>query len=130
MKPLVIAVMVLGIVRIGHAQSALEPQYLEATSHAMDRMMADMNVAPAGDVDADFVAMMVPHHRGAIEMAQAELKYGRNETLRRISQGIVVEQLQEIEAMRLALGTTQKASAASVEHSMQMMPRPDGHHEP
>jgi len=48
--------------------------------------------------------MMVPHHRGAIEMAQAELRYGRNEPLRRMAQEIIVTQLQEITAMQLAVG--------------------------
>jgi hypothetical protein len=48
--------------------------------------------------------MMVPHHQGAIEMAQAELRYGRNEPLRRMAQEIIVTQLQEITAMRLSLG--------------------------
>jgi uncharacterized protein (DUF305 family) len=33
---------------------------------------------------------MVPHHQGAIDMAQAELRYGHNEQLRRIAQGIIV----------------------------------------
>jgi hypothetical protein len=47
---------------------------------------------------------MIPHHQGAIEMAQAELRYGKNERLRRIAQGIIIEQQQEIAAMRLALG--------------------------
>jgi hypothetical protein len=48
--------------------------------------------------------MMVAHHQGAIEMAQAELRYGRNEQLRRIAQEIIVTQLQEITAMRLSVG--------------------------
>ena len=63
-----------------------------------------MNVTPSGDADADFVAMMVPHHEGAIEMARAELRYGRNEQLRRMAQEIIVTQQQEIAAMRLAIG--------------------------
>jgi uncharacterized protein (DUF305 family) len=70
----------------------------------MTKMMIDMGIRPSGDVDADFVAMMVPHHQGAIEMAQAELHYGRNEPLRRMAQEIIVTQLQEISAMRLSLG--------------------------
>ena len=74
---------------------------------AMERMMAGMGAEPSGDVDRDFAAQMIPHHQGAIEMAQAELRYGRNELLRRIAQGIVVEQQQEIAAMRLALGETE-----------------------
>ena len=36
----------------------------------MKKMMGDMAVRPTGDVDADFVAMMVPHHQGAIDMAR------------------------------------------------------------
>ena len=60
----------------------------------MNKMMADMTIKPTGDVDRDFVAMMVPHHQGAIDMAQAVLRYGRNEQLRRLAQEIVVTQQQ------------------------------------
>ena len=49
--------------------------------------------------------MMIPHHQGAIDMARAELRYGHNEQLRRIAQEIIVDQQQEIAAMRLALGS-------------------------
>jgi uncharacterized protein (DUF305 family) len=81
-----------------------EAPFLAENNAAMDKMMADMAIKPSGDVDRDFVAMMVPHHRGAIDMAQAELQHGRNQKLLRIAQEIVVEQLQEIAAMRLAIG--------------------------
>ncbi|WP_186188390.1 DUF305 domain-containing protein [Burkholderia gladioli] len=81
-----------------------ERAFLAENNTAMSRMMDDMSIKPSGDVDRDFVAMMVPHHQGAIDMAQAELRYGHNEQLRRIAQEIVVEQQQEIVAMRLALG--------------------------
>jgi uncharacterized protein (DUF305 family) len=70
----------------------------------MTKMMIDMGITPTGNVDGDFVSIMVPHHQGAIEMAQAELRYGRNEQLRRLAQEIIVTQQQEIAAMRLALG--------------------------
>jgi len=86
----------------------------------MTTMMDDMSVKPSGDVDRDFVAMMVPHHQGAIDMAEAELRYGHNEQLRRIAQEIVVEQQQEIVAMRLALGQPLPPSA----------PAPDQQHAP
>jgi uncharacterized protein (DUF305 family) len=75
---------------------------------AMSKMMAAMAVTPSGDVDKDFVATMVPHHQGAIEMAQAELRYGHNEQLRRIAQEIIVDQTQEIAVMRLAVGEPRK----------------------
>jgi hypothetical protein len=83
---------------------ATEAPYLAENVSAMTKMMIDMGIRPSGDVDTDFVAMMVPHHQGAIEMAQAELRYGRNELLRRMAQEIIVTQLQEITAMQLSLG--------------------------
>jgi hypothetical protein len=83
---------------------AAEAPYLAENVSAMTKMMVDMGIRPSGDVDTDFAAMMVPHHQGAIEMAQSELRYGRNEPLRRMAQEIIVTQLQEITAMRLALG--------------------------
>ncbi len=81
-----------------------EAPFLAENDAAMKKMMADMEIRPSGDVDRDFVAMMVPHHQGAIDMAQAELRHGHNEQLRRIAQEIIVDQSQEIAAMRLALG--------------------------
>jgi uncharacterized protein (DUF305 family) len=80
-----------------------EASFLAENDAAMAKMMTDMTITPTGDVDRDFVAMMAPHHQAAIEMAQAELRYGRNELLRRIAQQIIVDQQQEIIAMRLAL---------------------------
>jgi len=91
--------------------SAEEAPFLAENDKAMTKMMDDMSIKPTGDVDRDFVAMMVPHHQGAIDMAQAELRYGHNEQLRRIAQEIVVEQQQEIVAMRLALGQPLPARA-------------------
>lgn len=97
----------------GSAPSAgvSEEPFLAENAAAMDRMMADMHVKPTGDVDADFTAMMIPHHQGAIDMAVAYLRYGRNPQLRRLAQEIVVEQQQEIAAMRLALGQPLPPSA-------------------
>jgi hypothetical protein len=92
---------------------AAEAPYLAENVGAMTKMMMDMGIRPSGDVDADFVAMMVPHHQGAVEMAQAELRYGRNEPLRRMAQEIIVTQLQEITAMRLSLGQALPPSAPS-----------------
>ena len=84
--------------------SAEEAPFLAENAGAMTKMMIDMGIRPSGNVDNDFVAMMTPHHQGAIDMAQAELRYGHNEQLRRMAQEIIVTQQQEIAAMRLALG--------------------------
>ena len=88
-----------------------EAPFLSENAAAMDRMMQGMTIHPTGDVDQDFVSMMEPHHKGAIEMAHSELRYGRNEQLRRIAQEIIVEQQQEIIAMRLATGRPLPAPA-------------------
>ena len=90
-----------------------ETPFLTENEAAMKKMMSDMAVKPTGDVDVDFVAMMVPHHHGAIEMAQAELRYGSNERLRRMAQEIIITQLQEITAMRLSLGQALRPPVAS-----------------
>ena len=84
--------------------SAEEAPFLAENVSAMTKMMIDMGIQPSGDVDTDFVAMMTPHHQGAIEMARAELRHGHNEQLRRMAQEIIVTQQQEIAAMRLAMG--------------------------
>nr|WP_249137212.1 DUF305 domain-containing protein [Bradyrhizobium tropiciagri] len=86
------------------AQSTEESAFLAENDAAMTKMMNDMAAQPSGDIDRDFVAMMTPHHQGAIDMAVIELRYGKNERLRRIAQEIIVEQRQEIDAMKLALG--------------------------
>ncbi len=81
-----------------------EKSYLAANDVAMKRMMSEMAVRPTGDIDRDFVSMMSPHHQGAIDMAQAVLRHGHNEQIRRLAQEIIVTQQQEIAAMRLAIG--------------------------
>ena len=101
-----------------------EQPFLSENDAAMNKMMADMTIKPTGDVDRDFVAMMIPHHQGAIDMAKVELKYGHNEQLRRLAQEIVVTQQQEIPVMRLAIGDKLPPSAASPAQPG-AMPSPD-----
>lgn len=88
-----------------------ESSFMTESNAAMATMMDRMNVKPTGDVDRDFVEMMQPHHQGAIDMAEAELRYGHNEQLRRIAQEIIVDQQQEITAMRVATGQPLPPSA-------------------
>src|SRR5262249_29595714 len=108
----------------GHASpeiaSALcehEQPFLAENKAAMHRMMKDMTIDPSGDIDRDFSAMMIPHHQRAIEMAQAELRYGQNEQLRRIAQEIIIEQQQEIAAMRLAIGEPLRQPTSAPVHA-------------
>ncbi len=83
---------------------AAEASFLAKSEAAMARMMAAMQIQPSNDVDRDFVALMVPHHQGAIDMAEAALSYGHYEPLRGLAQEIIATQEQQIVAMRGALG--------------------------
>jgi hypothetical protein len=94
-------------------ETSQEAAFLSENEAAMNEMMTDMEIKPTGDIDRDFVNLMAPHHQGAIEMAQAVLRYGRNEQIRRLAQEIIVTQQQEIAAMRLAIGDPLPASVAS-----------------
>ena len=80
-----------------------EKEFLTEMHQAMLRMDRDMSAPHSGSIEADFVAMMVPHHQAAIDMAQLQLRDGQNKQLARIAQEIIVEQQQEIAAMRRAL---------------------------
>ena len=67
--------------------------------------------AMTGDPDHDFAAMMIPHHQGAVDMAKAQLLYGKNPVLRRLAQEIIVTQGSEIAVMRSELDKAQAAPA-------------------
>jgi uncharacterized protein (DUF305 family) len=90
-----------------------ERPFLAENAAAMTKMMNEMTIKPTGNIDRDFVALMVPHHQGAIDMAQAELRYGREAQLRRIAQEIIVDQIQQISLMRLAVGESLPPSVSS-----------------
>jgi uncharacterized protein (DUF305 family) len=64
------------------------------------RMHAQMDVAPTGDLDADFVRGMIPHHQGAIDMAELTLRHSNDPFIRTLARGIIAAQRREITAMR------------------------------
>jgi uncharacterized protein (DUF305 family) len=98
---------------LASAADSAESRFLIANDNAMHKMMNGMKIKESGDIDRDFANLMIPHHEGAIDMARAELQYGKNEQLRRIAQEIIVAQQQEIIAMRLAVGDPVPASGLS-----------------
>ena len=67
---------------------------------AHHKMMKDMDIKPTGDADKDFVTMMIPHHEGAVDMAKVELKHGKDPEIRKLAEGIVAAQEQEIKFMK------------------------------
>ena len=67
----------------------------------MARMMEDMhNPGYTGNPDADFLAMMIPHHEGAVDMARLVLIHGRDPMVRQLAEEIIASQTVEIAAMR------------------------------
>ena len=105
-----------------------EASFLKENDDAMTKMMSDMAIKPTGDIDRDFVAMMSPHHQGAIDMAISELRYGKNEQLRRIAQEIIVDQMQEIAAMKLAIGEPATESAPAPTQQQPVSTLVEHHH--
>ncbi len=95
---------------------------------AMGQMDRDMIQPPSGDADRDFAAMMIPHHQGAVDMAEAELRFGDDPVLRRLAQGIIVEQQQEIVVMRQALAALPPAVSSPVATSPHSHPTMNGMH--
>lgn len=90
------------------ASNRTELQFIVDNDLAISKMSLEMSkiADPTGDVDRDFVALMMPHHQAAIDMARAELKFGHNEELRRLAQSIIAEREHEMSAMRGAVGET------------------------
>ena len=77
----------------------------------MHRTMED--IQPTGDPDRDFARSMIPHHQGAIDVAMIQLKFGRDERLRRLAQAIIVEQTQEIAYLQMVLESARASSPAA-----------------
>ncbi len=66
----------------------------------MDKMNADMMAGgTAADLDVAFVCSMIPHHRGAIDMAEAELAHGDDPWAKALAAEIIAAQEKEIAAM-------------------------------
>lgn len=89
-------------------------EFHRALQTVMIQMDAGMCITPSGDADRDFARAMIPHHQGAVEMAKLELLYGNDPHLRRLAQGMVVEQSQEIALMRSILVSSSTMLGTSV----------------
>jgi uncharacterized protein (DUF305 family) len=71
---------------------------------SMETMHAEMQkVHYSGNADVDFASLMIPHHQGAVQMAEVELQFGSDPRLRRLAQEIIVTQQSEIEVMKDAI---------------------------
>lgn len=67
---------------------------------ADESMMKNMSGPFTGDTDSDFVSHMIPHHQGAVDMAEVELKHGKDPEMKRLAAKIVKAQKEEIAYMK------------------------------
>jgi uncharacterized protein (DUF305 family) len=83
------------------AASGQESAYMKETMASMDTMhkeMADPSKM-TGNPDHDFMLMMIPHHKGALDMAEIYLKYGKEEKVKKLARKIIADQKKEIAQM-------------------------------
>lgn len=73
-----------------------ESEATKALEAANAKMHAGMSAALTGDPDTDFARSMIPHHQGAIDMAEVVLKYGKDPETRKLAEEIVKAQTAEI----------------------------------
>jgi uncharacterized protein (DUF305 family) len=91
-------------------------QFTHAMHAGMQKMMNDMHASTqSGNPDIDFLAMMIPHHAGAVEMARLILIEGRDPLVRQLAEEIIAGQTTEIAGMRARLARLQKGEGADPE---------------
>lgn len=61
---------------------------------AMMKKMEGMT--STGNIDKDYVSMMIPHHEAAVKMAKDQVANGKNEVLKLMAQEMIAAQNQEI----------------------------------
>ncbi|WP_246798920.1 CopM family metallochaperone [Bartonella apihabitans] len=87
-------------------------QALSASSSALDKvnetMMKNMSIKMSGNADVDFIKMMLAHHQGAVDMAEVELKYGKDPEARKLAETIIAAQQKEIAQMQDWLKANEK----------------------
>ena len=87
----------------------------------MDAAMKTADDALTGRVDADFIALMIPHHQAAVDMAKAEILHGTDPALRNIAQEIVAEQtieIQYLQKIQARLTAAQPAAPAAANNPL------------
>ncbi|MGP4848936.1 CopM family metallochaperone, partial [Marinobacter sp. 1Y8] len=70
--------------------------YTRSMTRMHDEMMIGMGY---NDPDTAFAKGMLGHHRGAVEMAKIELKYGTDEAMRQLAQDVITAQQAEIDVL-------------------------------
>lgn len=86
-------------------------RFVREMDSGMERMMHGMHSPGySGDPDVDFLAMMIPHHEGAVDMARLVLIHGRDPATRRLAEDIIAGQQVEIDGMKRRLEALRKGA--------------------
>ncbi|RZJ80954.1 MAG: DUF305 domain-containing protein [Flavobacterium sp.] len=95
-----------------HGETKTENVMMEA----MDKSMMDMHKAKiTGNAEYDFASMMIPHHEGAVAMAQDVVKSGKSTELIAFSKNVIIAQQQEITMLKEFLKTASQTPSANAE---------------
>ena len=91
--------------------SAMQQELMQGMNQMNQDMMA---AAQYKDPDVAFAAGMLPHHIGAVKMAEVELKYGKDPEMRKLAEDIINAQQAEIEQMQKWLKAHNKKASRSL----------------
>ena len=91
--------------------SAMQQELMQGMNQMHQDMMAAMQYK---DPDVAFAAGMLPHHIGAVKMAEVELKYGKDPEMRKLAEDIINAQQAEIEQMQKWLKAHNKKASRSL----------------
>ena len=69
---------------------------MEMHKSMMGGMKGMQSMKPSGDTDHDFAMMMKMHHQSALDMANVQLKNGKDAKLREMANAIIKSQTKEI----------------------------------
>ena len=80
----------------GHTTDGAQTPSSIAFAEANARMHSAMAVPLTGRADVDFIAGMIPHHQGAVDMARIVLEHGSDPEVRKLAQTVIETQEAEI----------------------------------
>ncbi|MBC7660231.1 MAG: DUF305 domain-containing protein [Chitinophagaceae bacterium] len=121
MKKVAIALgLILGLSNLARAQNSTQQMGMPSSSaemgmhQAMTTMCQSMDsMQMSGDIEKDFVMMMIPHHQSAVDMATAYLREGKDPELVMMAKKIIVDQNKEIASMKAWLSAHQTSQPVS-----------------